>query len=139
MTQVKGNNALQGDGKPVLKLTEGKKDKAQEQTSEQTTPVQEPTKEAPRVPTMDELKHRATVIHLLSEKHSKLTEKRQRLDKFEISHDKENAEIVLTDANGEEFTSHSPKSIAQLIEFWKNEFDGAIQEIEVQLKQQFVA
>ena len=143
MTQVKGNNALQGDGKPVLQLTEGKKNKAQEQTSEQNPPIKEPVidfkSDPPKALSVDDLKHRATIIHLLSIKHNELLEKRKSLDCFEIKHDNNNAEIVVTDANGEEFRSHSPKSISQLIDSWKIEFDEAIQRIEVQLKQQFVA
>lgn len=126
MTQVKGNNALKGDEKPVLSITAGKKD--QEQNS-----IQPGT----RVLSVTDLKSRATVIHLLSEKHTTLTAKRASLDTFTVKHDDENAVITVRDANGEEFKSSSPKTIKKLVEFWKEEFDEKIAEIESELRIQY--
>ena len=94
--------------------------------------------ERKRIPTMQELKDCATTLYLLQDKHTKLLEKRSSLNKFAITHEKENAEVVVTDANGEEFTSRSPKTIAKLIEFWKEEFDEAIQAVEEELKKMFL-
>ena len=92
-----------------------------------------------KIPTLQDLKNRATVLHLLNERHTKLTDKRSSLDKFELKHDENNATITVTDATGEEFTSNSPKSVAQLIEFWKCEFDEAIEAIEQKMAETFAA
>lgn len=88
-------------------------------------------------PTLQELKDRATIVYLLQEKHTKLIEKRSSLDRFAIKHENDNAEITVTDASGEEFHSSSPKTIAKLIEFWKEEFNEAITEVENNLKKVF--
>ncbi len=94
-------------------------------------------KEEPKEPTLQELKDRATIVYLLQEKHNKLLEKRASLDRFAIKHDDDNARITVEDATGEEFHSSSPKTIAKLIEFWKEEFNDAINEVETNLKKVF--
>ena len=134
MTQIKGNTALAEteDKKPVLSITAGGKG------LEKTNQVKESIPEK-KEPTLQELKNRATLIHLLDEKHTKLTAKRSSLDRFIIKHESENAQIVVTDANGEEFKSSSPRTIGKVLEFWKQEFDEAITEIENEIKIQFAA
>ena len=71
---------------------------------------------------------------LLNQKHDSLTEKMKRLERFSIVHEKENAQIQIVDAKGEEFESNSPKSISKLIEFWKDEFKEAINEVETEIR-----
>jgi len=134
MTQIKGNTALAvtEDKKPVLSITAGGKG------LEKTNQVKETIPEK-KEPTLQELKSRATVVYLLQEKHTKLTEKRASLDRFEIKHDEDNAFAIVTDAHGEEFRSASPKTIGKLIEYWKSEFDEAISEVEAELIKTFAA
>jgi hypothetical protein len=86
---------------------------------------------------IEDLKNRAIALALLNQKHDGLTEKRKRLERFAIVHEHDNAQIRVTDANGEEFVSCSPKSIARLIDFWKEEFREAIEESETQIKAMF--
>ncbi|GHU81355.1 hypothetical protein FACS1894145_8290 [Bacteroidia bacterium] len=83
---------------------------------------------------IDDLKNRALTLTLLNQKHDELTEKRKCLERFAIVHDRSNAYIRVTDANGEEFKSSSPKSIKKLIEFWTDEFREAVEENEKQMK-----
>lgn len=150
MTQVNGNTALKvvEETKPVLVISEGGKNKPaanEVQKPKEVKPKEVKLKEVvkkevvKKEPTLQELKNRATIIHLLDEKHTKLTAKRSSLDSFRIKHESENAQIVVTDANGEEFKSSSPKTIGKLIGFWKEEFDEAITEIENEIKTQFAA
>ncbi|MDR1981337.1 MAG: hypothetical protein LBQ39_06950 [Tannerellaceae bacterium] len=107
--------------------------KAETQEVKTTLTVVMPETAEMKAPTIEELKNRAVTLHLLKCKHDELNEKRKRLEKFAISHDSENASIYVTDADGEEFKSSSPKSIRRLIEFWKTEFSEAIEEIEAQM------
>ena len=100
-------------------------------------PKEETKDEQQKIPTLQELKDRATILFLLQEKHTKLTEKRTSLDRFTITHEKENAKVTIEDVNGLVFKSSSPKTIAKLIEFWKLEFQEAISEIEKELKNGF--
>jgi hypothetical protein len=148
--EVKGNTALKAVEvtKPVLMISEGGKNKTTSNEVQKPKEVKEKEVKAKEVkpkevvkkePTLQELKNRATIIHLLDEKHTKLTAKRSSLDTFRIKHESENAQIVVTDANGEEFKSSSPKTIGKLIGFWKEEFDEAITEIEIEIKNQFAA
>jgi hypothetical protein len=90
-----------------------------------------------KITTIEELKNRATVLTLLNRKHDELTEKIKRLERFSIVHDTSNARITVVDASGEEFESGSPKSIAKLIDFWKEEFSDAITENEEKMKALF--
>lgn len=94
-------------------------------------------KETKKEPTLQELKDRATVLFLLQEKHTQLIQKRTDLERFVITHDNNRAVITVEDANGEEFTSHSPKSIGKLVEFWKEEFETAIKAVEKELIEKF--
>ena len=112
-----------------MKVVTGKKD-------EKITPVVLSAKKE-TVPTIDDLKNKAQILHLLRTKHDALTEKRKSLDHFTIVHDSNNAKIVVRDANGEEFQSTSPKSIKNLIEFWKVDFSEAILEIEKEIISNF--
>jgi hypothetical protein len=105
------------------------------QTSENKVTVQ-PVVEVKNL-SMEELKNRAVAISLLNQKHDELTDKRKRLERFAIVHEQDNAQIRVKDANGEEFRSSSPKSIAKLIEFWKEEFSEAIEANEKQIKAMF--
>ncbi len=144
---------------PQAQTVEAEEIKAEEKPQEEPQPVapepqpQEATAtEAPkqqeiatvakigqrRIPTMQELKESVTTLYLLQEKHTALISKRASLNKFAITHQKDNAEVVVTDAHGEEFTSRSPKTIAKLIEFWKQEFDEAIAEVEAELQKIFL-
>ena len=83
------------------------------------------------------MKNKAQILHLLRTKHDTLTEKRKSLDHFTIVHDSNNAKILVKDANGEEFQSSSPKSIKNLIEYWKTEFSDAIKEVEQEIISNF--
>lgn len=99
--------------------------------------VVNPTEEVKPTPTLQQLKDKATTVFLLQEKHTKLSEKRASLEKFTITHENENATVIVRDVNGLEFKSASPKTIGKLLEFWKEEFGDAIIETENDLKKAF--
>lgn len=88
---------------------------------------QKPTLTAP---TIEEIKRRNDVLTRLVVRHENLTEKRRMVENFQISHDRDTASVLVSDANGEHFQSNSPKTISKLIEFWKAEFNEAIAELE---------
>lgn len=105
---------------------------------EETKEVVQTLKTEPkREPTLQEFKDRATILYLLQEKHTGLIEKRNRLDHFQISHDNNNAEIVVRDAKGLEFKSTSAKTIGQFLDFCKAEFTEVIAETEANLMKAF--
>lgn len=95
-------------------------------------PVTQP--KAPTAPNIEDLKARASLMTILSQKHEDLTSKRRELERFAISHDKNNAQMSVVDANGKEFSSSNPKSIGQLLTIWKAEFEEAIKATEEELR-----
>jgi len=117
--------------------TQGTEKKVVTTVMAKPTVEQKPTAEVRKMPTLEELKNRATIIHLLSEKHDELTKKRNSLNKFTIAHESDNATVIVRDVNGLKFESTSPKTIGKLLEFWKEEFDDAIREIEEKLRTEF--
>ena len=58
-----------------------------------------------------------------------------RIENFKISSDRESSNVFLTDANGENFQSNSPKTIGKIIEFWTDEFKTALAEIEREIRE----
>lgn len=160
---VKANNATTGkkfnakDAEVVIAVPveEPKaEEKPQETANEVPTAKQEPplqevppteTKEvtttqadAKRVPTMEEIKQCADKLFLLKEKHTKIQQKRVDLSKFEISHENNHATIIIRDANGLEFQSSSPKTIARVLESWDNDFKEGQMEVEKRITDLFL-
>lgn len=86
-------------------------------------------------PTLAEIKRKNEVLSRLMERHENLSEKRKRVENFKLSHDRDTANVLVTDANGEEFQSNSPKTIGKLIEFWMKEFNEALGELEKEIRE----
>ena len=95
---------------------------------------EQPKAAEPKVLTLQDYKERAVNAFHLQNKHSELTAKRQEVKEFDITSDKQNATITVTDNTGREITSNSPKSIKQLMKFWTEEFTAAIVEVENEIK-----
>jgi len=87
----------------------------------------------PKAPTLQDFKDKAVTAFHLQQKHSELTKKRRDLEEFAITSDSQNATIKVTDNNGKSFSSSNPKSMKRLIEYWKEEFTTAIEEVENEL------
>lgn len=85
-------------------------------------------------PTIEEIKRKNEILRRLTAKYDVLQEKRQRVENFEISHDQDTASVTVSDATGEVFESNSPKTIGKLIEFWKEEFNSALLELEKEIR-----
>lgn len=97
----------------------------------QFTPVQEQQ----QVNTIEDIKRKGELLTLLTKRHDDLIAKRKRLESFAITNDNDTAEILLHDAKGENFKSHSPKAIERFIEFCKDEFTEAIKETENDMRE----
>lgn len=115
--------------KPVVKPTT----EAVKQTS-LLLPAETPVQQIKSEITITSIMEKAEKLHLLTMKHEELTGKRKSLDLFEISHDKDNAQLQLADAKGLSFESCNPKCIKKVIDIWKEEFSSAIDETEKQMR-----
>ena len=94
-----------------------------------------PTIEAKPLQSIEDIKRKSEVLSRLTAKWDRLAEKRRRVENFSISHDGDTASAIIRDAQGEVFESNSPKTIGQLIEFWKVEFSEAIAVVETEMRE----
>ena len=94
-----------------------------------------PITEVKPVLSIEDIKRKSEVLSRLSVKWDSLAEKRRRVENFAISHDGDTASAIIRDAQGEVFESNSPKTIGQLIEFWKAEFSEAIANVEKEMRE----
>ena len=102
---------------------------------ETTQAAPAPIAEAKPVLSIEDIKRKSEVLSRLSVKWDSLAEKRRRVENFAISHDGDTASAIIRDAQGEVFESNSPKTIGQLIEFWKAEFSEAIANVEKEMRE----
>ena len=107
--------------------------------AEEVKPVQEqgkaeqPSQET-KVLTIDDIKRKNEVLRRLTAKYDTLQDKRRKVENFKISHDTDTASVTVSDATGEVFESNSPKTIGKLIEFWTEEFNNALAEVEKEIR-----
>ena len=129
----------------VREIEEATAEVINEEAEEPTKPTEQPTAQEQPTPqvqnpevkvlSIDEIKRKNEVLSRLTAKYDLLTEKRRRVENFEISHDRDTASLTVEDANGEVFESNSPKTIAKLIEFWKEEFNTVLAEVEKEIRE----
>jgi precorrin-6B methylase 1 len=93
--------------------------------------VAEPKKQL----SIEELKNKAIALEALTDKHNAIIEKTQELDKFKVLHEESQARIRIEDVNGLFFESTNPKTIAQVIQIWKENFAEAKANIEDKIRQ----
>lgn len=121
---------------PVMEIVkpdqDGKKSGLQE-TAVDVLPVSV-TKEI-RIISLEELKRKGEMLTNLSKRHEEVSEKFKRLENFSVLHDNSTAEILMKDANGETFKSHSPEAISKYIEICKEEFKCKLADIESQMRE----
>ena len=120
---------------PAQKLEQSEKPVLQLVKSEETTNEVKPTEQVKTILTIDEIKRKNEVLRRLTAKYDLLQDKRRRVENFAISHDQDTASVTVSDATGEVFESNSPKTINKLIEFWKEEFNSALSEVEKEIRE----
>lgn len=119
----------------AMKPQEEETEKDKTQQVEELKPAEQlPIETAKPLLTIEEIKRKNEVLRRLTAKYDALQGKRERVENFEISHDQDTASVTVSDATGEVFESNSPKTIGKLIEFWKDEFNTAISEIEKEIR-----
>lgn len=121
----------------VLTVSKAEESKPKTETATQTTLLL-PAEKTPPTGTKEistsSILEKAEKLHLLKNKYEELNNKRKSLDLFELSHDKDNAQMQLADANGLSFESSNPRCIKKVIEIWKEEYSTAIEETEKQMR-----
>ena len=84
--------------------------------------------------TFEELRDKAKTGYILSEKWEEVKRKSDDLNSFKLTHNREVAKIVLSDADGKTFSSSNPKAIEKFIEFCNEQFSTALAGLENDLR-----
>ena len=101
----------------------------------EATPEPAKTEAVKPQPTIEEIKRKNEVLRRLVAKHEDISLKLWRIENFKISSDKDTSSVFLTDSNGENFQSNSPKTVQKVIQFWTDEFKNALEEIEKEIRE----
>ena len=123
---------------PVLTVVTPEKDVQNEQKTDETPEAPtEPAKVEAVKPqlTIEEIKRKNEVLRRLTQRYDEISLKLFKIENFKISSDRDTSSVFLTDANGENFQSNSPKTVQKVIQFWTDEFKNALSEIEKEIRE----
>jgi len=125
----------------VLLPNEKSEEKAKtEVTKPQEVKPQEKPQEQPRQQarplTIDEINDKAERLHTLQMKYQTIKDKRKQLDSFTISHDRNNAQLTLVDAEGLEINTSNPQSIGKLLKDWMCDLNTSLSHVEEEMRKE---
>ena len=95
--------------------------------------------EQPKRLTMEELNDKADGLYLQRQKYQTIKEKIKQLESFTISHDNNNAQLTLIDANGLSIKTSNPQSIGKLLTDWMADLVLHLGVIENEMRKQLEA
>jgi len=140
MTNVKGNTALKSETTEKTTLTVVKPTetiltpvKDVEEVKEPIATI-EPVAEVVKPLTFEEIRDKGKTLFSLGCKYDEVKAKADELKTFKISHNKDIAKIVVSDANGKSFTSGNPKAIAKFIDFCSEQMNLTLSELETEMR-----
>lgn len=114
--------------KQEAKPTEIENQSFKEEVRQQEAPT------APKRLSIDELTDKADRIYLLRQKFQTVREKRKQLEGFAISHEKDNAQLTLVDANGLTITTSNPVAIGKLLADWMKDINENLERVESEIR-----
>jgi len=82
----------------------------------------------------EEIRDKGKTLFQLGCKYDEVKAKSDELKSFKISHNKDIAKIVLSDANGKSFTSGNPKAISKFIDFCNEQMNLNLVELETEMR-----
>ena len=88
---------------------------------------------------MEELNDKADRLYLQRQKYQTIKEKIKQLESFTISHDNNNAQLTLIDANGLSIKTSNPQSIGKLLTDWMADLVLHLGVIENEMRKQLEA
>ncbi len=118
--------------KPVVKEKQQEKSANQEATFEVA-------KKSPVAMSIDVLMDKADRTYLLRQRYQEIRDKRKQLEAFTISHDKDNAQLTLVDANGLTISTANPVSIGKLLTDWMDDLNKHLKKIEGEIRAELEA
>lgn len=144
---AKGNTALKGDVKEVataLKVVKTDVLPAKVETKPEPKPEQKPeVKEEvkpvqaaePQKPlSFEQIREKGETLFQLLQKFDEVKGKADELKSFTISHNNDNAKIVINDATGRSFISSNPVAIKKFIEFCGEQMAETLKGLEAEMR-----
>lgn len=119
---------VKSEPKQEAKPTAIEKQFSKEEVRQQEAPT------APKRLSIDELTDKADRIYLLRQKFQTVREKRKQLEGFAISHEKDNAQLTLVDANGLTITTSNPVAIGKLLADWMKDLNENLERVESEIR-----
>lgn len=83
---------------------------------------------------IDELTDKADRVYLLRQKFQTIREKRKQLENFTISHETDNAQLTLVDANQLTITTSNPVAIGKLLADWMKDLNESLEKVEGEIR-----
>lgn len=120
---------------PILQSLAPEPKSAEEATPKAQPQVQLQLKQL----TMDEIDDKAEKLYLLRTKRQEIKDKRKQIEKFTISHDKNNAQLTLVDAKGLSIATSNPQSIGKLLVDWMGDLDTCLATVEEDMRKELAA
>lgn len=109
--------------------------KPEETAAPEVKPQEQPVVQA-RPLTIDEINDKAERLHTLQMKYQTIKDKRKQLDSFTISHDRNNAQLTLVDADGLEINTSNPQSIGKLLKDWMCDLNTSLSHVEEEMRKE---
>ena len=83
---------------------------------------------------LQEIRERNKNCFIVSEKYQEVKTKAEELREFKLTHQTEQAKIILTDAEGRIFTSSNPAAIEKFISYCSDQFEIKLSELETEIR-----
>lgn len=111
--------------------------KPEEKKESTATPTEQTAPIMPILPlSIDEINDKAERLNLLRLKYNTIRDKRKQLDSFTITHDRNNAQLTLVDADGMQISTSNPVSIGKLLKDWMCDLNNGLQNIENEMREE---
>lgn len=85
---------------------------------------------------IDQLTDKADKVYLLRKKYQEIRDKRKQLEGFTISHDGDNAQLTLVDANALTISTSNPVAIGKLLQDWMSDLNTHLDATEKEIREE---
>jgi hypothetical protein len=142
MAKVIGNTALKSDEKvfmvtlPKTAVNESEilQPVAETKQEPKPEPTPGPVNEQPKPLSFEQIREKGETLFNLLQKFDEVKAKADELKSFKISHNNENAKIVISDATGRSFVSANPKAISKFIDYCSEQMGETLQGLETEMR-----
>lgn len=121
---------------PTLPQSDDKGKKEAKKVIKTETVFPEQPQPHPQKLSIDQLTDKADRVYLLRKKYEEIRDKRKQLEKFAISHDSNNAQLTLVDANELTISTSNPVAIGKLLADWMCDLNTGLEKTESEIRRE---